>query len=320
MLYGLTLTVSVAALATYLGRLWPIVGGPIFGILLGLVIRLTGRIDARFQPGIRFSSKRLLQTSVILLGTGLSLGEVFATGSRSLLVTISTLAVCLVTAWALGRWLKISSDLTTLVGVGTSICGASAIAAVSPVIEAEENDVAYALSTIFLFNIAAALIFPPLGRLLGLSQEAFGIWAGTAINDTSSVVAAAYTYGAEAGQIATVVKLTRSLFILPIVFGLAAWRARGKATKGRVDVVRIFPWFIVGFLLAALIRSLSLLPLHVLDAANQLGRFFMVVALVGVGLSVDLKQMRQTGLKPLYLGLALWAAVAVSSLIVQSLL
>jgi uncharacterized integral membrane protein (TIGR00698 family) len=320
---GITLTVALAALAAFAGARLPIVGGPVFGILLGMFVQALGWVRADFRPGITFSSKQVLQASVVLLGAGLSLGQILSTGANSLAVMLSTLIACLVAAWLLGRVLKVSGNLTALIGVGTAICGASAIAAVTPVVEAEEQDVAYAISTIFLFNMAAVLLFPPLGRLLGLSQESFGLWAGTAINDTSSVVAAAYSYGQEAGAFATVVKLTRATLIIPIALAMAAFRAGQARRSGKaaaaVNVGRLIPWFIIWFLMAALLNTLGVIPAPLVHAATVSAKFMIVVALTAVGLSANFKQMAKTGVKPIFMGMALWAVVAVTSLVVQGL-
>lgn len=318
---GVLLTTGLAVIASLLGTRFPVIGGAVFGIALGMIVKATGRVGPTYGPGIAFSARRLLQYSIILLGAGLSMGEIVTTGGQSLAVMFGTLAVCLLAAWGLGRLLNISGDLTTLVGVGTAICGASAIAAVSPVIEAEEQDVAYAISTIFFFNVMAVLLFPPIGRLLNLGQDAFGMWAGTAVNDTSSVVAAAYAYGAEAGAFATIVKLTRSTLIIPIALVLAGVRmlqARKEGGSGRgVDVKGLIPWFIVWFLVASLLNTLGVLPPPLIEWATQAARFLIVVALTGVGLSADFGQMARTGLKPLFLGMALWIIISVTSLAIQ---
>lgn len=320
---GLVLTVALATVAYLAGTRFPIIGGPVFGILLGMLVQALGFVSATHKPGITFSSKQLLQLSIILLGAGLSLTQIITTGTNSLAVMLSTMATCLLAAWGLGRVLQVSGNLTALIGVGTAICGASAIAAVTPVVEAEEQDVAYAISTIFLFNMLAVLLFPPLGRLLGLSPASFGLWAGTAINDTSSVVAAAYSYGQEAGAFATVVKLTRSTLIIPLALSIAAFRAaqtrRSGAGATKVKVSRLIPWFIIWFLVAALINTLGVIPAPVVKSATVTAKFLIVVALTAVGLSANFRQMAKTGFKPIFMGMALWATVAVTSLVVQRL-
>lgn len=318
---GLGLSLGVAVVADVLGLQLPIVGGPVFAILLGLVLSLFWKAPPACIPGLQFASKYLLQTAIVLLGFGMSFGQVFVTGRESLAVMLSTLAVCLLGAWLLGGAMGVETNLTALIGAGTGICGASAIAAVAPVVRAEEREVAYSISTVFAFNIVAVLLFPGLGHLLGFSQEAFGLWAGTAINDTSSVVAAAYAYGADAGAYATVVKLARSIMIIPIVLGLTAIRSL-KANQGNATVTwtKLVPWFILWFLLASVVVSTGLLPAPLPRWLPQAGKFLIVVALAAVGLSADVKAIARTGWRPLALGAILWVMVAVTSVLVQRLL
>ena len=225
------------------------------------------RPQAALTAGVRFASRTVLQAAVVLLGFQLSLGQIASVGVSSLPTMLGTLAICLATASYVGRWLGLDGDLKTLIGAGTAICGASAIAAVSPVIRAKSNHIAYAVSTIFFFNIVAVLAFPPLGHLLGMSQEAFGLFAGTAVNDTSSVVAAAATYGHEAADHAVVVKLTRSLMIIPICVGLSVLVARRDRAVAGADaaaehqgILHLIPWFLIGFILAAAVNSTGLVP------------------------------------------------------------
>jgi uncharacterized integral membrane protein (TIGR00698 family) len=237
LLPGLVLTAAIALVATWLGSLAPLVGAPVFGIVLGVIIAIFLPQGTPVDVGARFAGKRVLQGSVILLGTGLSLAQVATVGVGSLPVMLGTLAVALLGAWGIGLLLRVDGGIRTLVGVGTGICGASAIAATTAVIGAAEADVAYAIGTIFTFNIAAVLLFPAIGHLLGLSQHAFGLWAGTAVNDTSSVVAAGYTYGQAAGSYAVIVKLTRTLMIIPITLVLALVTAR-RSAKAELGTAR----------------------------------------------------------------------------------
>lgn len=236
---GVIVCAAIALGCTFLGQLFPLVGGPVFGILAGIVIALVWRHRQRSIHGILFTSKKVLQYAVILLGFGLNLAEVVRVGAQSLPVIVSTIATALVVAFVLCKGLRIPSRIATLVGVGSSICGGSAVAATAPVIKAHDEEVAQAISVIFLFNIIAALVFPTLGTMLGLSNEGFALFAGTAINDTSSVTAAAAAWdgmhpGAKTLDQATIVKLTRTLAIIPITFVLALWLARGEG-KGEEE-------------------------------------------------------------------------------------
>lgn len=314
---GLGLSLTVALAAYLLGNLVPLVGGPVFGILLGLLISSVRKPGATFKPGLQMAGKQVLQLAIILMGFGLSIGQVVKTGSDSLAVMLTTMAVCLGGALLLGRLFGVNFNLTALVGAGTGICGASAIAAVSPVVQAEESEVAYALSTVFAFNIVAVLLFPALGHLLGFSQQAFGLWAGTAINDTSSVVAAAYAYGKEAGDYATIVKLARSTMIIPIVLGLSAVMTMRVKNKASVKWTKLIPWFILWFLGAALLRSVGVVPDAAAKFLPQAAKFLIIVALAAVGLNSDIKAVARTGWRPLALGATLWVLVAVTSVLVQ---
>jgi uncharacterized integral membrane protein (TIGR00698 family) len=319
----------LAIVANFLSRLEPVIGGPVIGIVLGMLVATFRRGTSVLKPGAAFAGRKVLQASIVVLGTGLSLAQVAHTGLSSLPVVLGTLALCLLLAWGAGRMLGLRGSLATLIGVGTGICGASAIAATTAVIGAAEVDVSYAISTIFAFNIIAVLLYPAIGHLLGLSQHAFGLWSGTAINDTSSAVAAAYAYGAAAGGYSVVVKLTRTLMIIPICSGLAFWQARRHRRRALTAGVtpaalavpwrRMFPWFIVSFLAIVAANSLGLIP-HAWHAPlSQAAVFLITTALAGIGLSTRFHDMRRTGLRPLALGALLWATVGISSLLLQLL-
>src|SRR5450759_533340 len=189
---GVWLAVAIAVVASIVGRAVPIVGAPVTGIVIGLTLATVIKPGARLRPGIAVASTRILQASVVVLGSQLTLIQVVLVGLGALPVMLGTLTVALMAAYWIGRWLGVTGNLRTLIGVGTGICGASAIAAVTPVIGAAGVDVAYAISTIFLFNVSAVLVFPIIGHLLGMSQHAFGLFAGTAVNDMSSVLATAH--------------------------------------------------------------------------------------------------------------------------------
>ncbi|WAP59448.1 YeiH family protein [Streptomyces sp. S465] len=333
---GLALAVSIAAVATGLGRLVPVVGGPVTGIVLGVLVAVAVRPGAVLRPGIAFAGRGVLQAAVVVLGAQLSLGRILTVGLGSLPVMLVTLAACLAAASWLGRRLGIVRDLRTLIGAGTGICGASAIAAVTPVIGAAEAEVAYAVSTIFVFNVAAVLVFPALGHLLHMSQHAYGLFAGTAVNDMSSVVAAATTYGGPAANHAVVVKLARTLLIIPVCLGLAALARRraaaaagsagagsagaGRSEARRVRVGRLIPWFLAGFIALAAINTAGLVPHAAHRPLSTLAGFLITVALSAIGLSTEPATLRRTGPAPLLLGGLLWGVVSVTSLATQYLL
>jgi uncharacterized integral membrane protein (TIGR00698 family) len=321
---GLLLAVAIGLLALCLGRWLPLIGGPVIGIVLGILVRNLLSPGERYTPGIAFTGKKVLQWSIIALGFGLSLDQVAKTGLESLSVTLVTMTVAFLAAWLLGRWLGVHDKLKILIGVGTAICGGSAIAAVTPIIRPDDHDTAFAISTIFLFNLVAVLLFPLLGHLMHLSDLGFGLWAGTAINDTSSVVAAGYSFSKTAGDYATIVKLTRATLIIPVclilAFAVAAREKRKQAQAGSVGqfhLASIFPWFILWFLVASAIRTAGLIPLAVQPSIHMLAEFLIIVALTAIGLSANLRKMAASGARPILLGLGVWVAVAVSSLLVQ---
>ena len=313
---GFFLVATLSIIAYLLGSLVPLVGGPVFGILIGMLVALWQR-PVVFEAGILFLSKKLLPVSIILLGFEMNLFHVFDIGSQSLYIIVFTLSAAFITAWIFGHYFKLEGNTVILIGVGTAICGGSAIAATAPVISATERDVAYSISTIFLFNIAAVFIFPFAGHFLGMSDVGFGMWAGTAINDTSSVVAAGYSYSDEAGNFATIVKLTRALMIIPVTLILALVIAKKSAGNSTFSFSKVFPWFILGFLAASLLCTTNLVPQQLGVALAKSGKFLIIMAMVAVGLNTPIRQLYKSGIKPILLGLSCWLAVTVASVVAQ---
>lgn len=321
---GLALVIIISIISTLLGSYLPLIGGPVFGLLIGIIINNTVGKPKNTLTGVQFSSKKILQWSIIVIGCNLSLSSVWSTGIESLAVLLSSLLAAFLAAYFFGKLLKIPNNLRILIGVGTAICGGSAIAATSPIIEAEETEIAYSISTIFMFNIAAVLLFPWIGHWIGLSDTGFGLWAGTAINDTSSVVAAGYMYSNAAGDYATIVKLVRTTFIIPITFCLAMLIARKKKQQQKLEehavpynALKVFPWFIVWFLIASLLNTIGLFGDGFLTFTSYASKFMIVMALTAIGLSANFRSMLKTGVRPIHFGLIVWFFVAVVSLGVQ---
>lgn len=335
---GVALCLVLAVPCYVAGTLVPVVGGPVFGILLGMVIALMWRErPMAVFGGIQYTSKKVLQYAVILLGFGLNLTQIAQVGWGSLPVICATIATSLIVAYVLCRVLKVPGKTATLVGVGSSICGGSAIAATAPVIKASDEEVAQSISVIFLFNVIAALVFPTLGSALGLSNEGFGLFAGTAVNDTSSVTAAASAWddmhpGAGALDYATIVKLTRTLAIIPITLMLALWglrKERAGAQAGDVgklggfSLKRAFPLFILWFLVAACVTtaaSAAGVDTSVFAPLKWLSKYLIIMAMVAIGLNTDLVRLVKRGGRPIALGACCWVAIAAVSLITQRLL
>ncbi|MFV0516846.1 MAG: YeiH family protein [Aminipila sp.] len=323
---GIILCLCIALPSCLLGKYFPIIGGPVFAILIGMVITQVIKSKATLQPGINFTSKKILQYAVILLGFGLNLSVIFSTGKQSLPIIISTITTSLVIAYVLHRLMHIPTKISTLVGVGSSICGGSAIAATAPVIDADDEEVAQSISVIFLFNVIAALIFPTLGSFLGMSTEGFGLFAGTAINDTSSVTAATAAwdemhFGSNALEIATIVKLTRTLAIIPITLFLAFLRTKKEKTSdAKVSMKKIFPFFIVYFLVASLITTVFNLSPEITMPIKELSKFFIVMAMAAIGLNTNIIKLIKSGGKPIFMGLCCWIGIAIVSLLMQIVL
>lgn len=346
MIFGILLSLAIAVPSWFLGKAFPVIGGPVFSIVLGMIITLFIKDKSRFDKGLKFTSKKVLQWSVILLGFGMNLGVVAKTGAQSLPIILSTISVSLILAFLLSKAFKMPGKIATLVGVGSSICGGSAIAATAPVIQADDEEVAQAISVIFFFNVLAALIFPSFGRLLGFatdSGEAFGIFAGTAVNDTSSVTACASTWdslfnlGSETLDKAVTVKLTRTLAIIPITLVLAFVQTRKqKKEAGSEEVTstfsfkKIFPFFILYFILASLITTLVYQFVPAGDALNffktvfgflkNVSKFMIILAMAAIGLNTNVIKLVKTGGKPLLLGFCCWAGITATSLAMQKLL
>ena len=311
---------AVAALAVPLGRLMPVVGAPVFALALGVGVAGVRAPAQELRPGLGFTGRYALQAAIVALGATLGLGRVVSVGVSTLPVMVGTLAAALAVALLAGRLLGIDGRVRTLIGVGTGICGASAIAAVSGIVEASEAEIAYAVSTIFIFNLVAVVTFPPLGHLLGLNQSGFGLWAGTAVNDTSSVVAAAYAYGPVAGAHAVLVKLTRTTMILPVAAALALRRGRAHAGSGRrLPWGTVVPWFLLWFLAASAFHTAGILPTELVRGLNQLSPLLIAVALAAIGLSTRVGDLRRAGSRPLLLGTLAWVTVATTSLMLQHL-
>lgn len=315
-LLGIAFVSVIAWTALLLGHRLPLIGGPVFGLLLGMLLALRPRPQI-FESGVAFSAKNFLPAAIILLGFEMNLFSILEVGGQSLYIIGFTLGAAFLTAWFFGHYFKLSGNTSILIGVGTAICGGSAIAATAPVISASDKDVAYSLSTIFLFNIAAVLIFPALGHYWGMSDAGFGMWAGTAINDTSSVVAAGYSYSEAAGNFATIVKLTRALMIIPVTLVLAIVTARTSKRNQSFSFNKIFPWFILGFLATAILHTSAAVTATQAAMLSQAGKFLIIMAMVAIGLNTPLRELTTNGVKPILLGLSCWLAVTVASVVAQ---
>lgn len=300
------------------------IGASVIALFIGMAVNAIRKPGPAAAPGIRFTSKKLLKLAIILLGASLNIRTVLTVGKFSLTVMLFTLATCFGLGALIGRALGLNWKTSSLINAGTGICGGSAIAAIAPVIEATDTDIAYGLSATFLFDTVMIVVFPLLGRWLGLSDAAFGLWAGTAVNDTSSVVAAGYAFSEAAGDLATMVKLTRTLAIIPAVLVFAAVNLHLKkraqvqnAAAVKVDLWTIFPWFILGFLAMSALTSLGLIPAPLAAACKSVSKFLMVAALGAIGLNTDFKSLCRAGARPMLHGFIVSLLVVLVAIAVE---
>lgn len=301
-----------------------VIGGSVIALFIGMAVHAIWKPAEHTAPGIKFTSKKLLKFAIILLGASLNIRTVLTVGKFSLTVMVFTLATCFGLGALIGKAIGLNWKTSSLINAGTGICGGSAIAAIAPVIEADDTDIAYGMSATFLFDTVMIVVFPLLGRWMGLSDAAFGLWAGTAVNDTSSVVATGYAFSEAAGDFATMVKLTRTLAIIPAVLVFAAVnlhvkRARRVQTDAgvKVSIPAIFPWFILGFLAMSALTSLGLLPAGLIAAMKTVSKFLMIAALAAIGLNTDFRALCRSGAKPMLHGFIVSLLVVLVAIAVE---
>lgn len=309
---GFVIALGIAVIAKLLESLLPIhlIGASVIAMFIGMVINAFHQPGNMMAPGIKFTSKKILKFAIILLGASLNIATVLTVGRNSLLVMIFTLATCFGLGYLSGRLLKLNWKMSNLISAGTGICGGSAIAAIAPVIEAEDIDIAFGMSATFLFDMVMIVLFPIFGKSLGLSDVMYGLWSGTAVNDTSSVVAAGFAFSEAAGNYATMVKLTRTLAIIPtvIIFAMVNMHLKKKANrttqneKINVNMRSIIPWFILGFLAMSLLNSVGVIPAAVSSVLKEISKFLMVAALAAIGLNTNFKEMKKAGPAPMIHG------------------
>ena len=328
---GVALSIAIAALACFIESLIPIhlIGSAVIAMFIGMILNHFLKNTKIFASGIKFTSKKILKLAIILLGLSLNITTILNVGKMSLVVMVFTLLTCFGGGYFIGKALGLNWKLSNLISAGTGICGGSAIAAIAPTIEADDNDVAYAMSATFLFDMAMILLFPIMGKALGMTDQAFGIWAGTAVNDTSSVVATGYAFSEKAGDFATMVKLTRTLAIIPtvITFSLIQLRLKkkealtnsqnGNELKAKFKITKIFPWFILGFVAMSVVASVFTIPEIVVTSTKSVSKFLMVSALAAIGLNTSFSKLKKAGIRPMIHGFIISALVVVVALLVE---
>ena len=321
---GVLICLSVATVSVLLEKLIPgeLLGASIIALFMGSIINSFFH-PKWIKPALKFTSKRILKVAIILLGASLSMGEVLKVGQQTFFVMVFTFAMCFGGGYFVRKIFKLNWKLGNLISAGTGICGGSAVAAIAPVIDADDKDIAFALSSTFLFDMAMIALYPLMGRLLGMNDTAYGIWAGTSVNDTASVVASGYAFSEAAGDIATMVKLTRTVAIIPtvLVFAWIGVRMKKKELQAsgenkKVNLMKIIPWFIGGFLLLVAAKSLHLIPADVSTTMKDISKFLMVTALAAIGLNTSLLDFKKAGLAPMFYGVTIDTLVTLTALIV----
>ena len=327
---GFILSITIACAAKWLEALLPVhlIGASVIALFIGMGLHQIKMPSPSIKVGLQFTSKKILKFAIVLLGSSLSIGMILRVGKLSLTVMVFTLLTCFGGGYFVGKALGLDWKLSNLISAGTGICGGSAIAAIAPVIDADDKDIAYAMSATFLFDMAMIVAFPIMGHTMGLSDMAYGLWAGTAVNDTSSVVAAGYAYSEAAGDFATMVKLTRTLSIIPtvVIFSLinANLKRRSALESGQASlndshpkITSLLPWFIIAFVAVAIINSIGLIPSTISSALKELSKFLMVAALAAIGLNTNIFEMRKSGIAPMVHGFIISALVVVVAIGVE---
>ena len=320
---GVAICFAVAGVSVLLEELIPggLLGASIIALFMGTIINSFFHPDW-MKPALKFASKKVLKGAIILLGASLSISTIMNVGQMTFFVMLFTFAMCFGAGFFIRKLFGLNWKLSNLISAGTGICGGSAVAAIAPVIDAEDKDIAFAMSSTFLFDMVMIALYPIMGKALGMSDIAYGIWAGTSVNDTASVVASGYAFSEAAGDFATMVKLTRTIAIIPtvLVFAWIGVRVKKKemqATGGKkVNLMKIIPWFIGGFLLLAILNSVGLIPAVASTVMKSTSKFLMVTALAAIGLSTSITDFKKAGLKPMFYGITIDTLVTLTALIV----
>ena len=321
---GIIICFAVAAVSILVEHLIPgeLLGAAIIALFSGTIINSFFH-PKWIQPALKFTSKKILKVAIVLLGASLSVNTIMSVGKMTFFVMTFTFAMCFGAGYFIRKLFGLNWKLSNLISAGTGICGGSAVAAIAPVIDADDKDVAFAMSSTFLFDMVMIALYPLMGRALGLSDIAYGIWAGTSVNDTASVVASGYAFSEIAGDFATMVKLTRTIAIIPtvLVFAFISTRMKRKELKTanngkKVNLVKIIPWFIGGFLLLAILNSVGCIPVAVSGAIKGASKFLMVAALAAIGLGTSITDFKKAGLKPMFYGITIDTLVTITALVV----
>ena len=320
---GLLLTGAVAAIAFCLNRVpgLELVNPMILAVFIGILIQSFFTLPAVFSKGITFSLQRLLKIAVVLLGLQLSFAQVFDVGLSGLLAIMLTLGSTFLFCVWFGKRLGLDPRLVRLIAAGTSICGASAIVATNSVIKGKDEHVAYSITVVTLFGFLSMLLFPIVGRFLNLEPSIFGFWSGVSIHETAQVIGAAFQGGQESGEVGTVAKLSRVLFLIPVIIILGLSPVDRSEEKDASDKKRLpIPWFVIYFITLVAINSIFTIEPAIKDQIKIGNKFLLTMALAAMGLRMSFKQIRKTGLRPLCLGAVSWIYVSAAGLLFAKIL
>lgn len=321
---GVVICFAVAGLSVLIEKLIPgeLLGASIIALFMGTIINSFFH-PAWLKPALKFTSKKILKAAIVLLGASLSVNTILSVGKMTFFVMIFTFAVCFGGGFFIRKLFRLNWKLSNLISAGTGICGGSAVAAIAPVIDADDKDIAFAMSSTFLFDMVMIALYPLMGKALGMTDIAYGIWAGTSVNDTASVVASGYAFSEAAGDFATMVKLTRTIAIIPtvLVFAYIGTRIKQKELKAanngqKVNLMKIIPWFIGGFLLLAVLNSVGWIPAAVSGGIKITSKFLMVSALAAIGLGTSITDFKKAGLAPMFYGITIDTLVTLTALVV----
>ena len=321
---GVAICFAVAGLSVLLEKLIPgeLLGASIIALFMGTIINSFFH-PSWMKPALKFTSKKVLKAAIVLLGASLSISTIMSVGKMTFFVMIFTFAMCFGGGYFIRKLFGLNWKLSNLISAGTGICGGSAVAAIAPVIDADDKDIAFAMSSTFLFDMVMIALYPLMGKALGMTDIAYGIWAGTSVNDTASVVASGYAFSEAAGDFATMVKLTRTIAIIPtvLVFAYIGTRIKQKEMKAanngqKVNLLKIIPWFIGGFLLLAVLNSVGCIPTAVSGIMKSTSKFLMVSALAAIGLGTSITDFKRAGLKPMFYGITIDTLVTLTALVV----
>ena len=319
---GVAICMALATISIIIEKLIPgeILGSSIVALFAGTIVNSFFHPDW-IKPALKFTSKRILKAAIILLGASLSVSTIMSVGKMTFFVMLFTFAMCFGGGFFIRKLFGLNWKLSNLISAGTGICGGSAVASIAPVIDADDKDIAFALSSTFLFDMVMVALYPLMGKALGMSDIAYGIWAGTSVNDTASVVASGYAFSEAAGDFAMMVKLTRTIAIIPtvLVFAFIGTRMKQKELKTanggkKVSVMKIVPWFIGGFLVLAIVNSVGLIPMEVSGIMKSASKFLMVTALAAIGLGTSIADFKNAGISPMLYGITIDLLVTLTAL------